>query len=164
VVAPALGEELATVLARGAFTHQAREFAPADIDGMWLAVAAVIVGLAAAAATFVWTRASNAALTARDTIILADFLNSTGDPVFDSTLKVALAVALEQSPFLKVFPDERAHADLLLMQRSPDEGVSRTLARPIEQREQQTLVAGSITSLAATTSWVWRRSTPRVAT
>ena len=63
----------------------------------------------------------SAALTARDTIVLADFLNTTGDPVFDSTLKVALAVALEQSPFLKVFPDERAHEDLLLMQRSPDE-------------------------------------------
>jgi eukaryotic-like serine/threonine-protein kinase len=115
---------------------------------MWLAVAATIFGLAAAAATFVWTRAPNAALTARDTIILADFLNSTGDPVFDSTLKVALAVALEQSPFLKMFPDERAHEDLLLMQRSPEEGISRSLARQIAQREQlKALVAGSITSL-----------------
>ena len=115
---------------------------------IWLAVAAVMAGLVVASATFVWTRPPNAALTARDTIILADFLNSTGDPVFDSTLKVALAVALEQSPFLKVFPDERARADLLLMQRSADEGVSRALARQIAQREQlKALVAGSITSL-----------------
>ena len=68
--------------------------------------------------------------------------------MFDSTLKVALAVALEQSPFLKVFPDERAHEDLLLMQRSPDEGITRALARQIAQREQlKALVAGSITSL-----------------
>ena len=68
--------------------------------------------------------------------------------MFDSTLKVALAVALEQSPFLKVFPDERAHEDLLLMQRSPNEGITRALARQIAQREQlKALVAGSITSL-----------------
>ena len=68
--------------------------------------------------------------------------------MFDSTLKVALAVALEQSPFLKVFPDERAHEDLLLMQRSPSEGITRALARQIAQREQlKALVAGSIASL-----------------
>ena len=115
---------------------------------LWLAGAAVVVGLVAAAAIFVWTRPAGAALTARDTIILADFLNTTGDPVFDSTLKVALAVALEQSPFLKVFPDERAREDLRLMQRSPSEGITRALARQIAQREQlKALVAGSIASL-----------------
>jgi eukaryotic-like serine/threonine-protein kinase len=113
-----------------------------------LAGAAVIVGFIAAAAIFASPRPSSASLTARDTIILADFLNSTGDPVFDSTLKVALAVALEQSPFLKVFPDDRARQDLLLMQRPPNEGLSRPLARQIAQREQlKALVAGSITSL-----------------
>ena len=112
----------------------------------WLIVA-VIAGLVAVAATLIRTRAPRA-LTARDTIILADFLNSTGDRVFDSTLKVALAIALEQSPFLRVFPDERARQDLLLMQRSPDEGISRSLARQIAQREQlKAFVAGSITSL-----------------
>jgi eukaryotic-like serine/threonine-protein kinase len=110
--------------------------------------AAIVVGLAAAAAIFARTGPRAAALTARDTIVLADFLNSTGDPVFDSTLKVALAVALEQSPFLKMFPDERAHEDLLLMQRSPAEGISRSLARQIAQREQlKAFVTGSITSL-----------------
>jgi len=87
-------------------------------------------GLVAAATTFIWTRPSHATLTPRDTIILADFLNSTGDHVFDSTLKIALAVALEQSPFLKVFPDERAHEDLQLMQRSSDEGITRAPRAP----------------------------------
>jgi tetratricopeptide (TPR) repeat protein len=87
-------------------------------------------------------------LTERDTIVLADFENSTGDPVFDGTLKVALAVALEQSPFLKVFPDERARETLRLMERSPDERVTRTVAREIAQREQlKALVSGSIASL-----------------
>ena len=113
----------------------------------WLAVAA-IAGMVAATATFIWTRPPHATLTARDTILLADFLNSTGEHVFDSTLKIALAVALEQSPFLKVFPDDRAHEDLLLMQRSSDEGITRTLARQIAQREQlKAFVAGSITTL-----------------
>lgn len=114
----------------------------------WLAAAVIVAGFAAAAAIYAWNRQGGETLTARDTIILADFLNTTGDPVFDSTLKVAMAVALEQSPFLKVFPDERAHEDLLLMQRSLSEGVTRELARQIAQREQlKALVAGSITSL-----------------
>src|SRR3954468_23452312 len=115
---------------------------------VWLAGAAVVVALVAAAAAFVWMRPGRAALTARDTIILADFLNTTGDPVFDSTLKVALAVTLEQSPFLKVFPDDRAHEDLLLMERSPAEGITRAIARQIAERQQlKALVAGSIASL-----------------
>ena len=48
-------------------------------------------------------------------------MNTTGEPVFDGALKVALAVALEQSPFLKVFPDERVRETLRLMNRPPDE-------------------------------------------
>ena len=63
-------------------------------------------------------------LTEQDTIVLADFENTTGEPVFDGALKVALAVALEQSPFLKVFPDDRARETLRLMQRSPDERIT----------------------------------------
>ena len=114
----------------------------------WLALAATVVAAVTAAAIFAWTRPAGGTLTARDTIILADFLNATGDPVFDSTLKVALAVALEQSPFLKVFPEDRAREDLLLMQRSSDERITRPLARQIAQREQlKAFVAGSITSL-----------------
>jgi tetratricopeptide (TPR) repeat protein len=113
----------------------------------WLAGAAVAVGLLAAA-SFIWIHPAGAALTDRDTIVLPDFVNTTGDPVFDSTLKVALAVALEQSPFLKVFADERAREDLVLMQRSPGEGITRALALEIAQREQaRVLVAGSIASL-----------------
>ena len=87
-------------------------------------------------------------LTEQDTIVLADFENATGEPVFDGTLKVALAVALEQSPFLKVFPDERARETLRLMQRSPDERITRSVAREIAQREQlKALLAGSIVRL-----------------
>lgn len=116
---------------------------------VWLQLAgAAVLALGAGAAVFWLTRPATGALTARDTIILADFVNTTGDPVFDSTLKVALAVALEQSPFLKVFPDERAHQALILMQRSPNEAITRAVAREIAQREGlRALVAGSIASL-----------------
>jgi eukaryotic-like serine/threonine-protein kinase len=112
-----------------------------------LAGAAVAIGLAAVA-VFLWIRPASPVLNDRDTIVVADFLNSTGDPVFDRTLKVALSIALEQSPFLKVFPDDRAHQTLVLMQRSPEHGVTSALAREIAQREQlKALVAGSIASL-----------------
>ena len=53
-------------------------------------------------------------LTDQDTLVVADFMNTTGEPVFDGALKVALAVALEQSPFLKVFPDDRVRDTLAI--------------------------------------------------
>src|SRR5262249_556704 len=65
------------------------------------------------------------ALTDKDTILLADFVNTTGDPVFDGTLKQALAVQLGQSPFLNIFGDDRVREALRFMGRSPDERVTR---------------------------------------
>ena len=110
------------------------------------AIAATVILIALASSFFV--SRSGGTLNARDTIVLADFENGTGDPVFDGTLKVALAVALEQSPFLKVFPDERARETLRLMQRSPNERITRALAREVAQREQfKALLAGSIVRL-----------------
>jgi tetratricopeptide (TPR) repeat protein len=109
-------------------------------------VAAVVGVLAVASSYFVSAGART--LTEQDTIVLADFDNATGEPVFDGTLKVALAVALEQSPFLKVFGDDRARETLRLMRRSPDERITRSLAREVARREQvKALLAGSIASL-----------------
>jgi tetratricopeptide (TPR) repeat protein len=109
------------------------------------AIAAVLAVAVVAAPFLVSPRART--LTARDTVVLADFENTTGDPVFDGALKVAFAVALEQSPFLKVFPDDQARETLRLMQRSPDERVTRSIAREIARREQlKALIAGSIAS------------------
>ena len=113
-----------------------------------IGVAAALVAAVLVAGSFWWASSAPRTLTAQDTIVLADFENSTGDPVFDGALEIALAVSLEQSPFLKVFPDERARETLRLMQRSPDERVTRTIAREIAQREQlAALLAGSIASL-----------------
>jgi eukaryotic-like serine/threonine-protein kinase len=110
------------------------------------ALAAAIIVLVVASSLVVSPGART--LSGQDTIVLADFENSTGEPVFDGTLKVALAVALEQSPFLKVFPDERARETLRLMERPPTEPVTRAVAREIAQREQlKALLTGSIVRL-----------------
>jgi tetratricopeptide (TPR) repeat protein len=110
--------------------------------------AAAVVLMAGVTAWFVSPRGG--ALTERDTIVIADFQNATDEPVFDGALKVALAVALEQSPFLKVFPDERARDTLRLMQRSPEEPITPDVAREIARREQlKALLAGSIEPLGA---------------
>ena len=111
-----------------------------------LALAAAIVLLVIASSFLASPSAGT--LNERDTIVLADFENGTGERVFDGTLKVALAVALEQSPFIKVFPDERARETLRLMQRSSGEAITRSVAREIAQREQlKALLAGSIVRL-----------------
>ena len=125
--------------------NKVRARTPSWVTGGALA-AAILIILVLASALIVTPGART--LTERDTIVLADFENSTGEPVFDGTLKVALAVALEQSPFLKVFPDERGRETLRLMQRSPDERLTRSVAREIAQREQlKALLAGSIVRL-----------------
>ena len=91
--------------------------------GVAVAVAMVIAAVIAA----VLVPRAGARLTAQDTIVLADFTNSTSDPVFDGALKVALAVALEQSPFLKVFPDDRMRETLRLMGKAPDAAITRSV-------------------------------------
>jgi eukaryotic-like serine/threonine-protein kinase len=131
----------------------AKELRPiAQHDGRipwWLAGAALaaIIGILAVASSF-FVSPRGRVLTEQDTIVVADFENTTGEPVFDGALKVALAVALEQSPFLKVFPDDRARDTLRLMERSPDERLTRTVAREIARREQvKAMLTGSIARL-----------------
>jgi serine/threonine protein kinase/tetratricopeptide (TPR) repeat protein len=88
------------------------------------------------------------ALTERDTILLGDFVNTTGDPVFDGTLKQALTVQLQQSPYINIFPEERARDTLKLMERSPEEKITREIGREICQRRGlKLLMLGSIASL-----------------
>jgi eukaryotic-like serine/threonine-protein kinase len=96
--------------------------------------AAVLSVVAAAAAGFFHFRGTKS-LTEKDSILLTDFVNTTGDAVFDGTLKQALAVQLEQSPYLNVFPQERVRNTLKFMGRSADERVTPDLARDICQRE-----------------------------
>ena len=107
------------------------------------AVAAVVVLALAAAAYFYYPRTP--ILTDKDAILLTEFENRTGEPVFDSTLRQGLAVQLQQSPFLDIFPVARVRSTLRLMSRSPDEPVTRDTAREICQRQGlKAFIAGSI--------------------
>src|SRR5262249_24607801 len=90
------------------------------------------------------------ALTEKDTVLIADFVNTTGDDIFDGTLKQALAVQLGQAPFLNIFSDDRIRETLSYMNRSPDERITRQLAREISQRQGiKALLAGSIATLGS---------------
>ena len=84
-------------------------------------------------------------LTEKDTVVLTDFANTTADPVFDGTLRQALATDLEQSPFLNILSDNRVAEALRLMGRSPGERVTKEIGREICLRSGSTvLLAGSI--------------------
>jgi hypothetical protein len=89
-------------------------------------------------------------LTDRDTIVLADFSNTTGDAVFDNTLKTALSVGLNQSPFLNVLSNNKVAATLKLMTRPPDTKLTPEVARELCQRAgSKAYLAGSIASLGS---------------
>ncbi len=88
------------------------------------------------------------ALTEKDTIVLADFTNTTGDEVFDDTLKQALAVDLGQSPFLNILSEDKVRQTLREMTRSPNERLTRDLAREVCQRVgSKAYLAGSVAAL-----------------
>src|SRR5712692_6318310 len=116
-------------------------------DWKFLLPAAALL-VAAVVGALYWRSTKAHALTEKDTILLADFINTTGDPVFDGTLKQALAVQLQQSPFLYIFPDKRVRETLQYMGRSPDERVTGAVAREICERENiKAALNGSISAL-----------------
>src|SRR5207248_1030743 len=87
-------------------------------------------------------------LSAKDTVVLADFANSTGDAVFDDTLKTALTVSLRQSPFLNLLSDDSVGATLKLMTRPANTLLTSEVTREVCQRAQsKTYIAGSIATL-----------------
>ncbi len=89
-------------------------------------------------------------LNEKDLLLLADFENQTGDPVFDGTLKQGLAMQLRQSPCLGLFPEERVRHTLRLMRLSPDERVTVSIARALCVRHNlKAFIAGSIVPLGS---------------
>jgi eukaryotic-like serine/threonine-protein kinase len=89
-------------------------------------------------------------LTEKDTLVLADFANATGDPVFDDTLKTALSVSLNQSPFLNVLPDNKVAVTLKLMARPASTRLTPEVAGELCQRAGgKAYLAGSIASLGS---------------
>lgn len=112
--------------------------------------AAFVFVLLAAALTALWRRAHKAPpAPSRTTIVLADFVNTTGEPVFDRTLNVALAAKLQQSPFLNLMPESRIRLALQYIGQPAQQRITQALARDICQREGgQAVLQGSIEDVA----------------
>jgi eukaryotic-like serine/threonine-protein kinase len=116
----------------------------------WAAVAgaAMLLILLAVAGWLFLSRNKAHALTDKDTIVLADFTNSTGDPVFDGTLRQGLSVQLEQSPFLSLVSDQQIQQALRMMDQKPDAKLTPEIARELCQRTASTAVLdGSIAQI-----------------
>jgi serine/threonine protein kinase/tetratricopeptide (TPR) repeat protein len=122
---------------------------------LWKVLAPAIVLLVAAAIAGAFYLRSQStkpatALTEKDTIVLGDFTNTTGDAIFDDTLKTALNVSLRQSPFLNVLSDSEVAKTLQLMTRPADTKLTPGVARDLCQRARgKAYIAGSIGSLGS---------------
>jgi DNA-binding winged helix-turn-helix (wHTH) protein/tetratricopeptide (TPR) repeat protein len=116
----------------------------------WKIVVAVLAVAALVAGGLFWRSRHAQRLTEKDTIVLADFANTTGDPVFDDALKQGLRVQLEQSPFLNIVSDQKVNEELQLMGRSKNERLTPDLAREVCQRiGNKAILTGSISRLGA---------------
>lgn len=116
-----------------------------------LLIAGVVALVLTVAATIVFFYANRAAaLTERDTLLVADFVNTTGDSVFDGTLRQALSINLEQSPFLSIVSREEVRDTLRLMTKSPDERLVNDVARDACQRlGAKAMIEGSIAAIGS---------------
>jgi eukaryotic-like serine/threonine-protein kinase len=117
----------------------------------WLPWAVGIAALIAiAAVAFFFFPRHTPALTEKDTVVLSNFVNTTGDSVFDGTLNEALAVQLGQSPYLNLMPASRIREGLSFMGRGPDTPISQEVAKEICLRENaKAVIGGSIASLGS---------------
>jgi len=107
----------------------------------------VVVAIAGLGLTY-FARRGQAVMTERDAILVTDFVNTTSDPVFDGTLKKAISVDLGQSPYMNVFPEQKARQTLQFMGRSPDDRITSDVGREICQRNGiKAMLSGSIASL-----------------
>jgi len=115
----------------------------------WILMAVILL-LAVTAGAFRFFSHRAPALTEKDTVVLADFANSTGDTVFDGTLRQGMAVQLEQSPFLSLISEARIQHTLRLMGRSADAPLTPELAREIcERLGSAAVLEGSIANLGS---------------
>jgi DNA-binding winged helix-turn-helix (wHTH) protein len=115
----------------------------------WIAVCAIVVVAVSAGAVRIFLHRAPV-LTEKDTVVLADFSNAKGDPVFDETLRQGLAVQLEQSPYLKIISDDKLRSTLKQMGRQPDERLNDQVAREVCERNQsKVFISGSIAGLGS---------------
>jgi eukaryotic-like serine/threonine-protein kinase len=115
---------------------------------VWKITISILLALLLAGGLYYRSRQQSKGLTDKDTIILADFANSTGDAVFDTTLKQALSIALNQSPFLNVLSDDKVAAMLQRMALPANTTLVPQVARELCQRAgSRVYIAGSINTL-----------------
>ncbi|HYL86389.1 MAG TPA: protein kinase, partial [Candidatus Angelobacter sp.] len=121
----------------------------ASISWGKIAPAALVIAALIAAGIY-WRSRQSAKLGEKDTIVLSDFTNTTGDSVFDGTLRQGLAVQLEQSPYLSLISDERILQTLKMMGQSPDARLTPEVSREICQRTASAAVLnGSIAQIGS---------------
>jgi serine/threonine protein kinase/tetratricopeptide (TPR) repeat protein len=134
-----------------AFASAAAVAPSATVRTRWRGVLAALIAIAIlVVAAVYWRSRVSAKLTEKDTIVLADFVNTTGDSVFDGALRQGLASQLEQSPFLNLLSDEKIAQTLALMAQSRDTRLTTDLARQVCQRTASAAtIEGSVSSLGA---------------
>ena len=114
---------------------------------VFISAAVVLIALLIAFGFYYRSRSSKQ-LTEKDTIVLADFTNTTGDPVFDDTMKQALSVSLQQSPYLNVLSDDKVVATLRMMTQPPNTRLTPDVARELCQRvNSKAYIGGSIANI-----------------
>jgi eukaryotic-like serine/threonine-protein kinase len=117
---------------------------------LWIAAAAVVFIGAVIVGGFYYRSHQSKPLTDKDAIVVADFTNTTGDAIFDDTLKTALDVSLQQSPILNVLGDDIIASTLRLMERPANTALTAQLAREVCQRANgRAYISGSIGSLGS---------------
>ncbi len=131
-------------------SQKAGAAAPLWQHGKILALALALVVVAGTIGFLRWRSTQRKSLTEQNTIVLADFTNTTGESVFDGTLKQALAIQLEQSPYLKLLPDQSVRSTLKLMDRAPNTRLDTDTAREVCLRSNSSLLLSSSISSVGT--------------
>ena len=142
-------EEQGLVIESRSLTHVVIEEQDTGLRWWWIGLAAAVVLCTGIGLGLYWrahTQSGRAAQFAeKDSVVIADFANTTGEGVFDDTLKQALAIQLEQSPFLRVLPDSKVRSTLKLMNHPVTEHVTEDVAREICLRNNgKAMLQGSI--------------------
>ena len=139
-----LGADLGRLRKHSSAVSVAAAVPPRPRRRTWAVAGVALLALAAAAATFFYLN-REPVVTDKDTILVADFVNTTGNDVFDGTLRQALVVQLEQSPYLSLVSRQQMQDTLRAMTRKPDERVVDAVAREVCQRlGAKVTIGGSI--------------------
>ena len=146
------GDTARTAAARTASLHQAERSAShlGERSVPWKPVAAAAAVILATMAGIFFYTSRPRAFSERDSVVIADFANTTNEPVFDDTLKEALDVQLRQSPYISVLPEQRVQGTLRLMGRQPGDKLTRDVARDLCQRTaSKAMIGGAISQLGS---------------